>query len=130
MAALLEITTAADADTASIVCAGELDVFTWEQVDGAVALALAERPRVLVLDLDRVTFIDSTGLRSVLEAITRTERAGVRLDVVANAQITRLLGLTGVEGRRLNVRDTGSEAGRADEDRLRALVERADDRER
>lgn len=84
---------------------------------------------MLVLDLDLITFIDSTGLRSVLGAIARTERAGVRLEVVANARITRLLGLTGVAGRwsRLNVRDTGSAAPPGDDDQLRALAERADD---
>jgi anti-sigma B factor antagonist len=73
---------------------GELDIATTDEVseaiDGLVAAGFAE----IVLDLRRVSFMDSTGLRLVLR---ETHRADSEVRVIDGAApVARLFDLTGV----------------------------------
>jgi anti-sigma B factor antagonist len=64
-----------------------------------------ERPQVLVLDLRRLKFIDSTGLRLILAAHARALKRGGRLTIVQGTEsVRRIFRLTGVL-ERLNVFD-------------------------
>ncbi len=62
---------------------GELDLSTFEQVEAALATAEATSPPTLVLDLGGVSFMDSTGVRTLLQADSRARRDGRRLLIVA-----------------------------------------------
>lgn len=75
---------------------GEVDLLTAPRLDAALADGLgAGRP--LTVDLRGVTFIESSGLRSLLEARRRADGAGpVVLVVRPEGVVARLLGLTGV----------------------------------
>lgn len=79
---------------------GELDLATVDRFEDALSLAFRERPRVLVVDLHGLDFMDSTGLRALLLAQQRCQYAGARL-VLHRAQgaTQRLLKVSGVEGR-------------------------------
>jgi anti-sigma B factor antagonist len=86
---------------------GDLDIALEEEAVGVVASTLAADPppRVLVLDLSEVEFIDSSGLRALLKIHNR-HGAKIRLGPVS-AAVERLLDLTGTaelfsadEGRR------------------------------
>lgn len=48
----------------------------------AIGRALATRPECLVLDLSRLSFIDSSGLHAVIGLARRTQRLGVRLLII------------------------------------------------
>ncbi len=48
----------------------------------AIGRALATRPERLVLDLSRLSFIDSSGVHAVIGLVRRTQRLGVRLLIV------------------------------------------------
>lgn len=75
---------------------GELDRETTPRLATALSGALAETAERIELDLSGVTFIDSHGLRILLDA---RRRAGDETDVVVvrpSAQVSRLLHLTGV----------------------------------
>ena len=62
---------------------GRLDTATAPAFDKQLAPLLAEpRPRIL-LDLARVTYISSAGLRSILQLIKHTATHGGRVSVVA-----------------------------------------------
>ncbi|QKW17864.1 STAS domain-containing protein [Kitasatospora sp. NA04385] len=81
-----------------IVCTGELDVHTAPHLDRQLGWALAIRPApaILLVDLQEVSFMDSTGLNSLLTARREADRHGVLLALAhPGPQVTRLLELTG-----------------------------------
>ena len=65
-----------------IALRGELDLSTVEKVQEELRRAEAGSPPVLLLDLSRLTFLDSTGLRAVVTANERAREEGRRLVVV------------------------------------------------
>jgi anti-sigma B factor antagonist len=84
---------------ARVLVAGELDLATAERFDEAVTQALAEADDV-VLDLSNVTFIDSTGLSSLLAGVSASHLRDRRLVISARlgAQPRRLFEVAGIEG--------------------------------
>ncbi|HEX4692017.1 MAG TPA: STAS domain-containing protein [Solirubrobacteraceae bacterium] len=70
----------ADGDRAWIALHGELDLATVDEVRARLD-ALRAEGRPVVLDLDQLTFMDSTGIRLVLEAVRHRERDGWRFEV-------------------------------------------------
>jgi anti-anti-sigma factor len=80
-----------------IVAIGDIDLAGGPLVDAAIFETESERP--VVIDLNEVTFIDSSGLRSLLGA---SKRAGDRGSEVVlrspSAAVRRLLEITGTEG--------------------------------
>jgi anti-sigma B factor antagonist len=79
-------------NAAVLTVSGELDATTAHALDHELD-HLDTDNSVLVLDLTGVTFCDSVGLASVLEAIRR----GVDLRVVGSRQVRRTAGLTGMD---------------------------------
>ena len=65
-----------------IALAGELDLSTCPRLVAAVQDLLATRPRELEIDLRRVSFIDSTGLRTLVLARDESDIAGVAFYIV------------------------------------------------
>ena len=77
---------------------GEIDVATSPEMRCHLVEMLADRPELVIVDLTDVTFIDSTGLGVLVEAVT-TARAGdgdLRL-VVTQPKIIKLIELTGLD---------------------------------
>lgn len=76
---------------------GELDAFAASRFDAAVEDAAARGSLALVVDLGAVTFIDSSGLRSLVRARRRFDRPDAF--VLHNPQpvAIRLLEITGLE---------------------------------
>jgi anti-anti-sigma factor len=68
---------------------GELDLFNAAEVGLRIRRAERERPDVLVLDLRRVSFIDSTMLREIVAADVRARREGRRIAVAADSEAVR-----------------------------------------
>lgn len=66
-----------------VSASGELDLSTCDQVEAALAQAEAASPATLVLDLGGVSFMDSTGVRTLLQADSRARRDGRRLLLIA-----------------------------------------------
>jgi anti-sigma B factor antagonist len=61
---------------------GELDISEVEDVEKTLAAAEAKRPRVLVIDLRGLEFMDSSGIRLVVEADLRARRDDRRLLII------------------------------------------------
>jgi anti-sigma B factor antagonist len=94
-----ELTTSlsANGDRALLRVAGEIDLGTAR--DFAEALTRATEAAASVdVDLVEVGFMDSTGLRALLEARNRAQAAGggVALSVREGSSVARLLDLAGV----------------------------------
>jgi anti-sigma B factor antagonist len=78
---------------------GELDLQTVPQLRLALSEALQRDDGAVVVDLVDVTFIDSTGLASLLNALRRLTRAGRRLLLAcADGPVRRMLQLTRLDG--------------------------------
>jgi anti-anti-sigma factor len=76
--------------------AGELDLAVSGRFRELVDGVAAERPALVVVDVEEVGFMDSTMLRELLRAHRALEEAGSRLVVAApQPPVRRLLELTG-----------------------------------
>jgi anti-anti-sigma factor len=75
---------------------GELDMASAPDLEAAVALALPEA-REIVLDIQELTFIDSTGLRVIVASLDSCKRCNTALRVTrARPQARRLFELAGL----------------------------------
>lgn len=82
-----------------VAVAGEIDTSTVPRLRERL-FELADGDRSLVLDLDRVTFIDSAGLGALIGAARRAAAHGSTVHAVCTQPQTRkLLWLTGVDRR-------------------------------
>lgn len=76
---------------------GEIDIATVSSLDEAIEEALSGGRTQICVDLQSVTFMDSTGLRSLIVAHRRLESSGGTLAVVpGSGPIRRLLEIAGV----------------------------------
>ncbi|MEU6852366.1 STAS domain-containing protein [Actinacidiphila alni] len=83
--------------TAVITVAGDLDLGTAPDFYQRTTAALERHP-VLVLDLARLTFCDSSGFNALLRLRRRTQEAGGEVVLAAPPDhLLRLLTLTGAE---------------------------------
>lgn len=88
-----------------IAVAGELDLSSALTFDEEVRRAEDRRPSTLILDLRRLRFMDSTGLRLIMSAHSRARKRGRRLAIVLGSEpVRRLFRLAGVT-RRLEIVD-------------------------
>lgn len=78
-----------------LVLAGELDIASAEDLEKQLAAAEVDAPATLVLDLRRVEFIDSTGIRTLVAADERARSQGRRLAMVRGPNaVARILAVT------------------------------------
>lgn len=70
-----------DADVVVVALAGEFDIAVAEPVRDTLACALREPRRRLIVDLSGLTFIDSSGLHTLVDAYTRCRDAGPVLTI-------------------------------------------------
>ncbi|MCW2985777.1 MAG: hypothetical protein JWR63_3347 [Conexibacter sp.] len=90
-------TTERDVDDRTTIVSvdGEIHVSTAPEFSGVLSAAVAGGRTSLVLDLTGVTFIDSTGLSILLNALRRVTRAGGRMALVcSNPTVLRLFEIT------------------------------------
>jgi anti-sigma B factor antagonist len=66
-----------DADTMTVALHGEVDVLTVDEVRHALGDAVAASPRLIVVDLADLSFIDSTGLGALIFGFQRARDAGI-----------------------------------------------------
>jgi anti-sigma B factor antagonist len=87
-----------DGRVVRLMLSGELDMATAASLELELMSAEAMRPPVLVLDLEELTFMGVSGLRSILDAARRARRDG-RHFVVTNPvpHISRLFELTAID---------------------------------
>jgi anti-anti-sigma factor len=67
---------------AHVVLTGELDLSTIAKVEHELSRIEGEGPAVVALDLSRLTFLDSSGLRVIVSADQRARRENRRFVVV------------------------------------------------
>lgn len=90
------IVTTLDDEPGVLVLAGELDPSTAPVLDAAIDAALARGAATLVINLAGVTFLDSSGLRSLISAHIRLGPEPLRLRG-PSASARQLLTITGLD---------------------------------
>lgn len=86
-----------DDGTAHLTLRGELDIATAPQLSAALA-RVAVPGRAVRVDLGGLVFMDSTGMRSILEANRDAQREGWELRLArAPEPVQRVFGMSGVE---------------------------------
>jgi anti-anti-sigma factor len=99
LAAFCSVSTERHADTAFIELAGELDLACENGFHVEVASRIASwRPSTVVVDLRDVTFIDSHGLRMLVELDAAAREDDFDLTLVhAEGQVEKVLRITGLD---------------------------------
>ncbi|HSL27432.1 MAG TPA: STAS domain-containing protein [Acidimicrobiia bacterium] len=93
----LEITRDTKPGWAVLRPTGEVDIATVGELESALAATIEENSDDVVLDLGGVTFMDSTGLRTLLAAHQTLTAGGRRLAVVVEGgPVERLFDITGL----------------------------------
>ena len=86
-----------DRGYAIVAVAGEVDIATVTRLRERL-FELAASGRTLVVDLDQVSFIDSSGLAALVGAAKRAAAHGASLQVVCTRPRTRQSSVTGLDG--------------------------------
>src|SRR3954454_5116868 len=87
---------------------GELDISTAAPLEDNLQRIEADQPRLLVIDLSRLDFMDSTGLRVLLGADQRARADGRGCGLMRDNDIVqRVLALSGLDERREMVDEPG-----------------------
>jgi anti-sigma B factor antagonist len=82
-----------------LVLEGELDVGTVAQLDDALANAAAATDGTLTIDASDVDFLDSVGLRSILNVTADLSKVGRAMAIVCTpGPVRRLIELTALTG--------------------------------
>jgi anti-sigma B factor antagonist len=94
---LLKIELWSEGDAVCVAPAGEIDLLTVSAVDDQLQRLLESGARNLVLDLRRVSFIDSSGLRLILQWNAYADDQGFAFAVIQGPPpIARVFELGGV----------------------------------
>ena len=96
-----------------VTLGGELDLSTKPTLDAEFSRLLSGEPGTLIVDLRRLTFIDSSGIHSLVVLHQDCQRTGRPLRVVRGTeQVMRVLSLCGLDSRL--VLDAGPQAAIAE----------------
>jgi anti-sigma B factor antagonist len=108
----LSIETRSERGVELLVLAGEFDLAALPEFDEALATIEAESPAVLVIDLNGLLFMDSSGLRALVTADERARAAGRRLAIVPGPPpVRRVFEITQLDGRLDLVEDASQVSG-------------------
>ena len=112
VASPFDVTIEEQGDAVHVTLTGELDISTATRLEDDLRRVEAGGPQLLVLDLSRLDFRDSTGLRLLIGADARAREAGRRLVLIrGNEMVQRVLRVTRLDERLEIVSDPGALAG-------------------
>jgi len=93
-----EIESVRGQDGARLTLLGELDIATVPRVEAAVNATLTAQVRTLTIDLSKLGFVDSSGLRLFIVLDQRAEAEGWTLRLVRPAEhVLKVFRISGVE---------------------------------
>lgn len=96
----LQLTSSEDGGTTRVAVSGELDIASCGQLDDELKRVETGGPDVLVIDLRETSFIDSSGLRTLIAADSRAEERGGKLQIVRGPKaVERVFDATGLDKR-------------------------------
>jgi anti-sigma B factor antagonist len=106
---ILEVSTEDRDGLVHVALVGELDLSTVAKLQDELSRVEAASPPTVVVDLSKLTFLDSTGLRCIVTADERAREAGRRMVVVRGPDpVQRVFTITRLDDRLEMVDDAGS----------------------
>jgi anti-sigma B factor antagonist len=112
MAGPLEVTLTEHAHEVHVSLRGEFDISTAPRVEETLRRVETDEPATVVIDLSGLDFMDSTGLRTLVNADQRARQAGRRLALVRGSEmVQRVLRLTRLDERFEILEDPAAPAG-------------------
>jgi anti-anti-sigma factor len=87
---------------------GEVDLAARDLLDDVIEQVCATANDGVVLDLSEVSFIDSTGVRAVLELRNRCQQQNAKLRIIGSSAVRRVFEITGLLDRLPFVADDSS----------------------
>ncbi len=81
-----------------VLAAGEIDIAVVPELEAALGSAERSAAAAVVLDLSRVTFIDSSGIRVLVEC-ARRDPSGERFSIVPGPAVDRVIDVAGLRDR-------------------------------
>jgi anti-anti-sigma factor len=95
-----------DTDATFVRLSGELDLNCRRQFESTFQRLASVRGRKVVIDLSGLRFIDSSGLRMILEVESQSRRDGLDLAFIpAQGQVRQVLDITGVSSALAQVKE-------------------------
>jgi len=92
------VTTRAIDELSVVDVAGEVDVFSAPELAEQLTQLFDAGRRTVVVDLTSVTFLDSTGLGTLVAARNRAEEAGGQLPIIGSGErVLKLFRITGLD---------------------------------
>ena len=92
----LTISSVVENGTTSLCLEGELDLASARRMEESLAEIEGSEPARLVVDLTRLAFIDSTGLRLLIQASARARERGAELVLrPGDASVQKVFEMTG-----------------------------------
>jgi anti-sigma B factor antagonist len=92
------VTTRAIGELSVVDVAGEVDVFSAPELAEQLTQLFDAGRRTVVVDLTSVTFLDSTGLGTLVAARNRAEEAGGQLPIIGSGErVLKLFRITGLD---------------------------------
>ena len=80
----------------TIICVGEIDGTSDIRLSQTIGEAMVRNLRSLHLDLSGITFLDSTGLRTLVVAATQSEALGIDFSITTSPWVDRMLQVAGM----------------------------------
>lgn len=106
---ILEVRTEDKNGFVHVALVGELDLSTVAKVQDALRRVEESSPPTVVVDLSKLTFLDSTGLRCIVTANERAREQGRRMVIVRGPDaVQRVFSITRLEERLEIVDDIGT----------------------
>jgi len=94
----LVITTREVGDRTVVSAVGEVDIASASALDAVLTEAVASGHVELIVDLDQVGFLDSTGLGVLVKFLKRTREADGSLSVVTESErVLKVIRITGLD---------------------------------
>ena len=85
-------------DRAVVAVGGEIDVYTAPKLRESIVAAVDAGHRRLIIDVQKVDFLDSTGLGVLVGALKRVRADGGSLDIVCTQErILKIFEITGLD---------------------------------
>ena len=97
---ILEVETKQEDGAVRLSLTGELDLSTVQKVEDELRRVEGEGAETVVLDLSSLSFLDSTGLRTIVTADQRARQSGRRLAIVKGPEtVHRVFTITRLDER-------------------------------
>ena len=90
---------------------GEIDIYTCPQLNKSLKEALEKGKKVIVLNLEHVQYIDSTGLGTIAHSAHALSKLGGKIHVVCTKpQVKKIFDVSGLSRKNINLYDEESGA--------------------